>query len=487
MIYFNSLIAFLAPWLCGSFILFASIQLTVKKKHYSWTFYAGYGFFLGYLLLTLLLQLTDRLGFGLHYRIVLGGLLLIPLLLSPRVFPSIKNHIQSSRFNRQHKSNYLTSIAIVLLLAGISSHLLLASAEILWRPMYPWDSWTTWAAKAKILSHQGTLVDLVTLHEWLQNTHSHAYTLAAHNYPLFVPLIQTWMALAIGQWSNTLVNLPWSGCGIALALIFYAQSQASGSNQITSLLLVYLLISIPMLNTHIALAGYADIWQAAFTSAALLAFINGRLQQDKVQLSLGLIMAFCGVAVKNEGLIWLFLILLFTLLIAHSPRKLFGLLALLAIVCLMGGLTGGGVIDVPGIGETGFKNDNLYLGPLGHYSLQFTDISTPLYQALFQYHSWHLFWYWIIATLFLSILPPRQTEKRLFVILLGLVAAAFFVIFSLSDAARWAQNQTSLNRLLLHFVPALLYAAFTVWTAHFKIKDVSLENHHESLRIPSNP
>jgi hypothetical protein len=41
--------------------------------------------------------------------------------------------------------------------------------------------------------------------------------------------------------------------------------------------------------------------------------------------------------------------------------------------------------------------------------------------------------------------------------LLLLGASFLFVLFFFTDAARWAEDLTSLNRLLLHLVPLLVY------------------------------
>ena len=38
-----------------------------------------------------------------------------------------------------------------------------------------------------------------------------------------------------------------------------------------------------------------------------------------------------------------------------------------------------------------------------------------------------------------------------------------FVLFFLTDAQRWAEQYTSINRVFMHFVPALLFWMMAVW------------------------
>jgi len=40
---------------------------------------------------------------------------------------------------------------------------------------------------------------------------------------------------------------------------------------------------------------------------------------------------------------------------------------------------------------------------------------------------------------------------------------ALFVLFFMTDAQRWAEQYTSINRVFLDFIPAFLFCALTVW------------------------
>jgi hypothetical protein len=42
---------------------------------------------------------------------------------------------------------------------------------------------------------------------------------------------------------------------------------------------------------------------------------------------------------------------------------------------------------------------------------------------------------------------------------------ALFVLFFMTDAQRWAEQYTSINRVLLDFAPAFLFCILTAWVA----------------------
>ena len=93
--------------------------------------------------------------------------------------------------------------------------------------------------------------------------------------PITTPLLQTWVNVALGQWHDSLMNLPWLLIWISLGLIFYAQARSAAIGPAISIAATYMVLSLPYLNVHVALAGYADLLLALCFLAALAAFITG--------------------------------------------------------------------------------------------------------------------------------------------------------------------------------------------------------------------
>jgi len=193
---------------------------------------------------------------------------------------------------------------LALLLAWIIIHLSLAAIEILYRPVFPWDAWLNWMYRAKAWFFEGAIFGFSSPIEWATDTGALAYNVGGHNYPTFVPTIAFWAACSLGFWSDTLVNTPVLFCGIALAMGIYGQCREFGGSYLHSVAAAYLLLSVPLVGTHLALAGYADIWIAGFTGLGFAALTRGLIDDNRFQSALGLLMAALAITVKAEGLVW---------------------------------------------------------------------------------------------------------------------------------------------------------------------------------------
>ena len=151
------------------------------------------------------------------------------------------------------------------------------------------------------------LVPFVDAQRWLADVSASVYTLEAWTYPKTVPLLALWPTLAFGAWNETAANLPWIGCVLALGLGFYEQARQWGASALTALIFTWLLLSLPLLNTHVALAGYADLWMAAVFSLAVIAFLQWARDGDRRQGLLAALLALACPLIKHEGAVWLLL------------------------------------------------------------------------------------------------------------------------------------------------------------------------------------
>ena len=70
--------------------------------------------------------------------------------------------------------------------------------------------------------------------------------------------------------------------------------------------------------------------------------------------------------------------------------------------------------------------------------------------------NWHLLWYLapLVIALRWRVLVQDRCARSLGALLAG-CALFLFVLFFFTDAAAWAENYTSANRLVLHIVPAM--------------------------------
>ena len=450
------------PWLAGTLWVRALWQDSAAGRG---PLALGYGYFLGLLVAVLLLRAQVAVGGPLDWvgPTLLCGLIGVAggMLLWRRTRWAWPTWVSNSP-----QPNWLQQGLFGLLLAGLGWRLAVLAQEIVLRPLYPWDAWTTWGVRARVWAELQHLVPFVAPDRWLADTSGSLYTIDAWQYPETVSLLALWPTLAFGTWHEPAAQLPWLGIALALGFSFYGQARLWGSTPLTALAFVWLLLSLPMFDTHIALAGYADVWLAAIFGLAVCAFLQWARTGDRWQGILALLMALACPWIKREGLVWA-LLLVPAALVVWTPRRHWpwlagGLLLMMAAWFAAGGVT----FTVAGWGEVRLTPEVIQLPLLGRFELQYHDIGGPVARNLLLLGNWHLFGYLLVAVLLVALPPVLTAPWRL----AGWVLASsgllvLFLLFFFTEAYHWAQQYTSVNRVFLHFVPALLFWILTVLQA----------------------
>lgn len=435
------ILAFLLPWATGF------IWMGLFWRHSTPGALAGrlgYGYFAGALLTALIMVSFDGLGLPQHYwatLVALGVLAvwghgLLRLLSGSRNANSATRPYPAIRWSVLNWRHAVLTL-LLLLLAGRFANFFL---EIIWRPLYPWDAFGSWGRSARIWFELGTLVP----------------TYAKH--PPLISLFQFWPALALGYWDESLINLPWFCCALALAISIYGQSRSLGASPLFALLLCYLMLSLPFLGVHILLAGYGDVWLGSFFALAIMAFIRWVWHRDDPQGVLAVGLAMLLPLTKFSGILWT-VTFIPALLIWFVPRRWLGV----ALVVGGGGLfawyvTTGIQFEVPGVGQIFISSEQLTIPGYFHgEKLRFYPVWDAFNQNLLQLANWHLVWYLIpLATLWAVVYAGRDRVVAVvlapaFTGLLYLIFVYFFTWHS-GEAA----DYTGLNRAFLHLTPALI-------------------------------
>lgn len=343
-----------------------------------------------------------------------------------------------------------------LLLVLVLLRLLLLGAEAAWRPVFPWDAWSAWALKPKSWILLGHVEPYVSMLDWLADPHAATRTAATWNYPELLAWIEVWFASGAGGWNEPLVNLAWSGALAAFLLSAYGYWRGFGIGASPAMGLVFALASLPLLDAHVALAGYADLWLALTLGLALLAWSRWLLLRERGQWWLAIAFAACLPAIKLEGAIWLALfgaVVAYELVPARWRRRaVAGGLAVLASGLVLVGLH----LAVPGSGWLRFDWRSVQLAAAPTLELGWHPVGGAMLASLFTLPNWHLLWY---------VLPLLIVLRRRFLLLdrtarlLGLFVLlqfiALFVLFFFTDAGAWAADFTSANRLILQLVPGV--------------------------------
>jgi hypothetical protein len=350
----------------------------------------------------------------------------------------------------------LARVAWWMLLAVIVVRLLMLGAEAALRPVFPWDAWSAWAVKPKSWMLLGRADEYVPLSTWLTDPAASVRTNAAWNYPEWLAWIEVWFASAAGGWNEPLVDVAWCGAFTALAMAAYGYWRGAGLAPLVALGLTYALVSLPLLETHVALAGYADLWVGVTLGLAVFAWSRWLMFRERGQWLLGIAFAACLPALKLEGAIWL---LVFAAIVALEllPGRWRLRIAALAIATLAIGLLAGGFsVPVPGLGWVRIAWGKLMIPGIPPFELAWHPVGEATLSSLFALPNWHLLWYVLpLVVIWRWRVLLRDHAARMLGLLLSAQLGLLFVLFFFTAASAWAEDFTSANRLVLQIVPCV--------------------------------
>lgn len=437
------------PWVAGTLAV-AALQSRARER--DWLLCAGYGYPIGAFATTLVLRAVSLLAphWGLWLVAVPLGLLAIGAFLLARSGEPWNRAATRSRhvlgaMPASLRALFWIAVALIAVrLAGLA-------AEVALRPLLPFDAWTQWSTKALVWYHYGRIVPFVSPEQWLSTSDPMRFVDSHSGYPGTVPLLQVWTALCLGRWDESLINAPWPALACALGLAFYAQVRRLGVSPALAALCTYLLMSLPFLDVQVALAGCADLYMAVAYGLAAMALWQWSLAPNRSDALLALTMAVVASSLKTEGILWV-LTLLPPVLVSIHRRA-----GLAAVACI----AGAALLYV-------------FFGPpdleIFAYILhtRFSNVSQPLLEHMFLMDNWHLLWYLAIAMVAVNyriLLSPALAPMS--VTLLGGLAFVF-VVFFFTSAAGGVEDESLVNRLPLHLVPALAFYLVLVWRVRLR-------------------
>jgi hypothetical protein len=331
-------------------------------------------------------------------------------------------------------------IVWIALLVWLATHFALLLYEVAVRPLYPWDAWTQWSTKARVWFALRKMVPFVFQLDWINTFGAAGYFDAAPHYPATVPLTQVWGALLVGRWDDALVNFPWWVNGVALGLAIYGALENRRFPPPVALVGTWLVLSLPILNVHIALAGYADLAMSAYFTLAALAALDWTGTRRWQDALLALVLVAACLTIKNPGKAWA-LMLLPGVVVALSPR--FGLriaafgFALLALLVA--------ILAQTKLSLLGYQLQ-------GQFRLPWSALA----DAYLMFGNWNLLWYGLLA---IAVLGWRDLLAPGIASLTVIVAAGIMFLFfgfAFTNAGAWVEDQSTVNRATLHLAPLLV-------------------------------
>ena len=440
----------LLPWLCGSALMLAlrSARTPLAAPgEIAWL--CGTGYLVGAFVLTLWMRALSSGG-------IAFGVLVIAAPLAAAT--ALAMAVAGRRHGRDLVSAPVAALRALAATPGLTGAMrtvwwaalgwlafryALLAAEVALRPLYPWDAWIQWATKARVWYELGGVTPFARAHEWLAAGGS-VYFDASPEYPPTMPLLQVWSCLLVGRWDDVMMNWPWWQIAVALPLVAYGALRNAGAGAPSALAGAFLVATLPLANVHVALAGYADLPMAAYYAAAALALLRWGASRDARDAVLALVLAVACTQIKTPGFFWA-LTLVPGAIVVFAPSR------------------------GPRVVAAGFGAMLLVLFALAsqqatifnyRLNLDFDPATLALAQSFFALGNWHILWYGaVVATLLARrrLLGPALAPLTMIV-----AGGAIFllVVFSFSNARDWVDNQTSINRAVLHIAP--LIAVFTV-------------------------
>ena len=459
---FTLILALLLPWATSSLALYAWMKPATDAHHHPrWAQALGGGYLLGLMLSAAMLWLSAKLNGAFLFWPILG--LWLALFLAALSWVRPWQHPRPASLG----APLWQKLVIGILLALIALRLTSLGLENTHQAMPAWDAWVIWAERAKTWFYLGHLAPYTHSDAWLTAPHGTYESEAAH-YPPLVSLIHLWAALALGRWDEALVNLPWLGAAIALGLTLYGALRSTHTPVWLAVGGVWLLLSLPILNSQVAIAGYADLWLTLAYSQLILGLLLWIATRQRAALPLILLGLVSLPLIKHQ--VWLLLLastsplLLWAALTAlpQKQRTLMGSIAILGLIFVLGFNLADGHLHLPLLGEITLQSGQLSLPGLGHLAPDLQRIAEPMFFHLFILDSWHMLWgltalAWLI--LLIRLLRQKQLNPMLLALNLSLLSAltAFSLSYASPRVMPFVLDGTLLNRGLLYLAPLLIF------------------------------
>jgi hypothetical protein len=417
--------------------------------HTHWQTLAGYGFAGGLVLTTLIMRAAFSAKLGLSFGVTAAGLALVAIVgLAATVILRRRGHLVEATAappsapaeNGGRRVAWFAFVAMAIArIAGLT-------LEAWWRPLFPWDAWEIWGPKTKI---------------WFETRDlNNFYGFFDNGYPPAVNLIQIWANLGLGAWDDARMNVAWPLLLGALALAGYGQARTIGASPLAAAIVSYLLASVPMLDAHAALAGYADLPLAVAYGLAAIAFFAWLVSDDRRQLILALLFATMPPLFKIPGVMWS-LTLVPAILVALFDRASRTKALRWGAAVLVAAILAGGYVYA--------KQRNF---SLTFYQAHLTPSATSSFVSdnYLVLDNYHLLWYLLASALLLGWRQAIAKTLRPATALIAAGMAFLAVSFFFTNAADWWGDYGTINRATMHFVPALVFYLFLISRASISLK-----------------
>jgi len=421
----------------GSFAIWWALNGTRAR----WLGTLGYGYVFGLVLGAASLYLSARLGFGVRFAPAAAIQIGLAVAFAAIVRRSTRHSEVDAIAASPWPMGNVATLVVVALIAVVAARAASLGLEALTRPLYPWDAWQQWGTKARVWFETRELLPFVSPAEWLRESAgatTGVYTDANPGYPPLIPLLQVWTLGPTTEWNDAALGSTWLGLFCALGLAFAWQLYRMLPYWPFAVAGSYALLSLPFLDTHVALAGYGDFPLSVLYCFAFMSAIGWERFRRNGDAAMAI--AFVGVLpfFKRPGIAWALTFLPFlSFAIPPARRTLFVRVLVIGAAAVGGGLIVWHLAQIP-----------------------FADAANSFWSValnLFAWENWHLLWY--VAAFVVVLYARRHATQALQPAAATLALGAVFLasVFWGTALSASIADVTTLNRALLPIACAVCY------------------------------
>ena len=168
-------------------------------------------------------------------------------------------------------------------------------------PIRFWDAVSCWSLKGRAFFIDGSIYTFFTGHD---------YVFTHQSYPLYVPLLQTWIYIWLGYIDETLVKVIFPVFYISLVFLFYYIFRQK-FNRLFSLIIIFIISALPVVVDH----GYIEYTNLVFSIILFLGvyyfylYVGSRQQKANLLVLSSMFFAML-TQIRSEGAIFLVIFLI---------------------------------------------------------------------------------------------------------------------------------------------------------------------------------
>ncbi|MEA3489282.1 MAG: glycosyltransferase family 39 protein, partial [Candidatus Omnitrophota bacterium] len=332
-----------------------------------------------------------------------------------------------------------------LLLAGLAVQFLWTLFLVLPIPVNSHDAVANYALKAKIFHLAGGIPR--GFFGWEEATVAHP------DYPLFLPLLMTWIYAFTG-FNDLTVNLVMPVVYLAFIGLFYSLIRKF-FNRAYSLLVTFILATIPQLADY-ATVIHADLILSALVGCALAYFVLYIRRKEREYLVFSSILLGISLLVKNEAIVFTgaFFAVLTMFVLRSNPLRRKKILADIVVSFLI--IV---VIAAPWFAvkiSSGTVNSDIDLSKMTAERLVQNARHIPVMLYLFQQEvfgpkKWNIFWMIFFAGIIWKARALLKGERFYITVFLVIAAAGYFCGYmAITGGNLYFYVNTTIPRFMLH-------------------------------------